>query len=76
MLQAAESRQKRILDADYSAVDIDEHIDAIPDLDVNQKYRLKEVLKSHPTLFGGGLGILDIPPVHFEIKPDAKPYHA
>ena len=34
------------------------------------------MLHKHPELFQGGLGALDVPPVHLELKPDAKPHHA
>jgi hypothetical protein len=33
-------------------------------------------LKKFPTLFGGGLGILNIKPVELELIDGAKPYHA
>jgi hypothetical protein len=55
LLKEAEERQSRILDADYSNVDIDEYVDSITKLDDDQKSKLRLVLNSHPTLFGGGL---------------------
>jgi hypothetical protein len=45
-------------------------------LNPDQKIKLKEVLRRHPTLFGGGLGRINVPPIHLELKPGAKPYHA
>jgi hypothetical protein len=37
---------------------------------------LGETLKKFPTLFGGGLGMLNINPVKLELSDGAKPYHA
>ena len=36
---------------------------------------LKQTLKKFPTLFGGGLGLLDIPPVSIELQKNAKPFN-
>ena len=76
VLKEAESRQKRILDADYSKVDIDEYIETLDHLSLSEKVRLNQTLQAHPTLFGGGLGTLKVRPVHLEIKPGSKPYHS
>ena len=75
-LLEAESRQKRILDADYSKVDIKGFVSELDELSTHEKDLLYKVLRSHGTLFGGGLGTLNVPPVHLELQPDAKPYHA
>jgi hypothetical protein len=37
---------------------------------------LGKTLKKFPTLFGGGLGMLNIKPVRLELVDDVKPYHA
>ena len=76
VIQEAEARQSKILDADYSAVDIDDYVDGLTDLTTIEKEQLKIMLHKHPELFQGGLGALDVPPVHLELKPDAKPCHA
>ena len=34
------------------------------------------VLSAYSDMYEGTIGTLNIPPVHFELKPDAKPYHA
>jgi len=75
-LMEAESRQKRILDADYSKVDIKEYVSELDHLSPHEQDLLHKVLSSHEKLFSGGLGTLNIKPVHLEIQPDAKPYHA
>ena len=48
----------------------------VNDLDVAKetKQKLKQTLKKYPTLFGGGLGTLDMKPVEIELQPNAKPY--
>ena len=75
LLQKAEERQKSILDADYSQVDIDDYVDSLEKLSSEEKDKLKQVLHSHPTLFGGGLGELNVKPIHLEVKEGAKPFH-
>ena len=76
LLQEAEERQKRILDADYNAVDIDTFVATLTHLNDDEKTKLTQTLKRHMTLFGGGLGTLNIKPVHLELSANAKPYHA
>jgi RNase H-like domain found in reverse transcriptase/Reverse transcriptase (RNA-dependent DNA polymerase)/Integrase zinc binding domain len=76
VLEQAEERQGRILDADYSAVDIDEHVDSIEDLTMDQKNLLKTILHKHKGLFQGGLGILNVKPIKLDLQRDAKPFHA
>jgi hypothetical protein len=44
------------------------------DIEESSKLKLKQTLKKFPTLFRGGLGRLNIPPVSIELKKDAKPY--
>ena len=75
-VKEAEDRQARILDADYSKVDIDEYVQTLDHLSADECEELTMLLESYPTLFGGGLGKLDIKPVHLELKPDSVPYHA
>ena len=50
----------RILDADYSAVDIDAHVDSLKHLTEEQNGKLKAVLNENKQLFQGGLGTLKI----------------
>jgi transposase InsO family protein len=76
VLKAAETRQKQILDADYTKVEVQPYVQEQKHLSHEEKDQLAKVLQSHPTLFGGGLGELKIKPIALEIKPGAKPYHA
>lgn len=71
-----ETRFTKILDADYSAINMDEHIDSLDYLSSAQRENLKGVLAKYPTLTKGGLGKLSIPPVHLELRENAKPFHA
>ena len=73
ILQMEEKRQGKLLDANYTKVDID---DMVKDLDVPRetKRKLTAKLKKFKTLFGGGLGKLDIEPINIELKPGTKPY--
>jgi hypothetical protein len=75
-LMKVEARQKRILDADYSKVDLKEFTSELSHLNASEQTMLHNVLYKYDTLFGGGLGTLDVKPVHLELKDDAKPYHS
>jgi len=68
VLQNAEERQARILDADYSKVEMNDYINTLDYLDSNQKGTFLSTLKQFTELFGGGLGRLNIDPIHLECK--------
>ena len=74
-LEQAEERQSCILDADYSAVDIDDYVNHQQHLSGDEKHALKERLKKHPELFSGGLGMLNMKPIHLELEYGMVPYH-
>ena len=57
ILKETEEQVKKILDSDYSKVEIDEMVDGL-DIHRGSKKELKKTLKKFPTLFGGGLGKL------------------
>jgi hypothetical protein len=79
ILQEAEARQKRILDADYSALDLDDYAHMETHLSKEQQAKLICSIQKYPKLFQGGLGILNVPSLHLELRPlnkDEKPYHA
>jgi hypothetical protein len=63
ILQEAEKRQKRILDADYRKVEVDPFVEELKHLTMDREQILGNTLKKFPTLFGGGLGMLNIKPV-------------
>jgi hypothetical protein len=76
ILQEAEKRQNRRLDADYRKVEVDPFVQELEHLTKDEKQTLGKTLKKFPTLFGGGLGMLNIKPVRLELIDGAKPYHA
>jgi hypothetical protein len=76
ILQEAEKRQNRILDYDYRKVEVDTFVEELKHLTMDEKQILGETLKKFPSLFGGGLGMLNIKPVRLELIDGAKPYHA
>jgi transposase InsO family protein len=76
VLLEAEERQSRILDANYDRVDPDEFVRGLNHLSVKEQEELSATLKKYPILFGGGLGLLKIKPVHLTLRADAKPVHA
>jgi hypothetical protein len=72
----AEERQNHILDADYRKVEVDPFVQELAHLTEDEKQVLGKTLKKFPTLFGGGLGMLNIKPVRLELIDGAQPYHA
>jgi hypothetical protein len=76
ILQEAGNRQNRILDADYRKVEVDPFVQELKHLTDDEKQILSKTLKKFPTLFGGGLGMLNIKPVRLELIYGAKPYYA
>ncbi len=56
IIQKAEARKMKILDADYSAVDLAEHCNGLKHLDLEAKSILFNSLSKYPELFSGGLG--------------------
>jgi hypothetical protein len=76
VLVEAEERQARILDANYDKVDPDIYVQGLTYLSPSEQEQLSLVLKRFPVLFGGGLGLLRIKPVHLTLRDDAKPFHA
>ena len=69
-----EAKHQQILDADYSKVDLDAMVDEL-DISPGSIRKLKQSLKKFPMLFGGGLGLLDIPLVSIELQKDTKPFN-
>jgi hypothetical protein len=65
ILQEAEKRQNRILDADYRKVEVDPFVEELEHLTKDENQILGKTLKKFPTLFVGGLGMLNIKPVSF-----------
>jgi hypothetical protein len=51
VLKEAEARQKRILDADYSALDLDDHAHMETHLSTDQQAKLICLLRKYPKLF-------------------------
>jgi hypothetical protein len=76
ILQEAEKRHNRILDADYRKVEVDTFVEELKHITMDEKQILGETLKKFPPFFVGGLGMLDIKPVRLELIDGEKPYHA
>jgi hypothetical protein len=76
IIRQAGSRKMKILDADYSAVDLADHCNSLTHLDLDAKNILFNSLYKYPELFSGGLSkATGIKPIHLELKSDATPYH-
>jgi hypothetical protein len=76
ILQEAEKRQNRIIYADNRKVEVDPCVEELKHLTMDEKEIVGQTLKNFPTLFCGGLGMLNIKPVRLELIDGAKPYHA
>jgi len=76
IIRDAEKRHESILDADYSAVDIDTTVQTYTHLTTEEQLRLAQYLHNHKLLFAGGLGTCNVQPVDLELIENAKPYHA
>jgi hypothetical protein len=61
---------------DYRKVEVDTFVQELKHLTMDEKQIMSKTLKKFPTLFGGGLGMLNIKPVSLELIDGAKPYHA
>jgi hypothetical protein len=75
ILQEAVKRQNRIVRADYRKNEVDQFVEELKHLTMDEKQILSQTLKKFPTLFGSGLGMLNIKPVKLELTYGAKPYH-
>jgi hypothetical protein len=58
-----EAEKNHILDADYRKVEVDQFIQELKHLTMDEKQILSKTQKKFPTLFGGGLGMLNIKPI-------------
>jgi hypothetical protein len=76
ILQEAEKRQNRILDAEYRNVEVDPFFQELKHLTEDEKQTLDKTLKKFPMLLGCGLGMLNIKPIKLELFDGEKPYHA
>jgi hypothetical protein len=64
----------KILDLDYSAVDLVTYCNDLKHLDLKAKSILYKSLSKHPEFFSGGLNTAKgIKPAHLELKYDAEP---
>lgn len=69
------ARVTKILDAKYEPADLPRVVNEnCPHLSHEQKAELLKLLEKHESMFQGKLGCWDDEFVHFELKPDAKPY--
>ena len=75
LLQEAEERQDKMMDCNYTKVDIDALVAEL-DIDNSSRKQLRATLrKFEKGLFGGDLGKLtNCEPVHIKLKPGVVPY--
>ena len=76
VLREADDRQTRILAANYDQTNLSEFVTSLDHLNDVERQNLLRVFERYPTLFQGGLGKLDIPPIHLEIQLGKIPHHA
>ena len=54
---------------------MEQYVAELKHLSKEEGKSLLKTLNKFPTLFGGGLGTLNVKPIHLELKSDAKSYH-
>jgi hypothetical protein len=75
-VHASNNHQSRILDANYEAADLKEIIKSISTLDDIERNILLQLLIKYQHIFDGTLGDFETSEVKFDLKDNAKPYHA
>lgn len=74
LIKEMEEHTDRILDANYSAVDIPAMVNEL-DISESSKRKLQTTLEKFPKLFGGGLGCLtNQKPALIKLKEGSKSY--
>ena len=69
------ARVQKILDAKYEAADLEKIVEEnCSHLTRMQRLQLLNLLRKHESMFSGELGEWKNETVHFELKPNAKPY--
>ena len=74
VVKMSEDRHNEIIKIMYAEVDINEYVKTLEHLDKNQQTALANVLDAYSEMYRGSIGTLNIKPVHFELKPGAKPF--
>jgi hypothetical protein len=69
-------RQTRILDANYEAADIKEIVKCISTIDDIERNIILLLLIKYEHMFDATLGNFETSDVRFDLKDDAKSYHA
>jgi hypothetical protein len=69
-------RIKKILDAKYSATDLEKVCSSQSHLEVKKQQKVLSLLRRFEDLFNGTLGKWNEEPVKLELQADATPYHA
>ena len=75
ILKMSEERHNEIIKIMYGKTNIPEYVKQHTNLNQEQQQQLGYILNQHPEMFEGEIGTLNIPPVHFELKPNSKPYN-
>jgi hypothetical protein len=75
LLKEAEERQNKMLDANYSKVDIQKMVTDLDITDVSKSKLLRMLRRFENGLFGGGLGKLtNVKPARIKLKPGSEPF--
>ena len=76
IIKMSEDRHNEIVKVMYGNIDITKHVKQLGHLTGQQQDKLIQVLSAYPDMYSRTIGTLNIEPVHFELKPNAVPYHA
>ena len=72
----SKDRHNEIIKLMYSKVDIRDYCSKLDYLAEDERTALADVLSQYASMYEGAIGTLNIPPVHFDLRPGAKPFHA
>ena len=74
ILKISEARHNEIIKIMYGKTNIKEYVAKQSTLNTTEQQQLGYLLSQYPNMFEGEIGTLNIPPVHFELRPGSKPY--
>ena len=75
MSRMLEDQHNKIIKQMYAKVDVDEYDKTLHHLSNNEWVKLAHVLSPYSDMCKGMIGTLNILPMHFKLKPAAKPFH-
>ena len=76
LLKMSEDWHNEIIKLMYSKVDIQEYYTKLEHLTETEGDALAKVLSQYLSMYEGAIGMLNIPPVHFELRPGVRLFYS